>query len=285
MCLLFCVQKSLTSLKVDKNLFCTCSGDFLNRLRSWGWWDAHYSFAGFYQLSKLYYSLAQNGRNEEHELTSETNMTTDVFYCKWLTGLMTFWSNGMNNMLMKDSGVVDVDVLGLISHRLQHSWHQGSAMCWPFLYFLSPLLLLRWSYHAKMLSWVCVCVCVLWNRLTAASNKPERRFRPRKIRIRSEHNSSTGFYHQPSITAAASSGSSGFSCLRCFLTSTCSGMKCDICCVLLLQENPSQCCHPDPAVRSPATVRNTQCVYMTLKKTNYCVSPTMIGFLRCMYTL
>ncbi|KAM8751540.1 endophilin-A3b isoform 1-T2 [Acanthopagrus schlegelii] len=43
-------------------------------------------------------------------------------------------------------------------------------------------------------------------RLTAASNKPERRFRPRKIRIRSEHNSSTGFYHQPSITAAASSG-------------------------------------------------------------------------------
>ena len=160
MCLLFCVQKSLTSLKVDKNLFCTCSGDFLNRLRSWGWWDTHYSFAGFYQLSKLYYSLAQNGRNEEHELTSKTNMTTDVFYCKWLTGLMTFWSNGMNNMLMKDSGVVEVDVLGLISHRLQHSWHQGSAMCWPFLYFLSPLLLLRWSYHAKMLSWVCVCVCV-----------------------------------------------------------------------------------------------------------------------------
>ncbi|XP_041795032.1 endophilin-A3b [Chelmon rostratus] len=34
-------------------------------------------------------------------------------------------------------------------------------------------------------------------RLTAASNKPERRFRSRKIRIRSEHNGSIGFYHQP----------------------------------------------------------------------------------------
>ncbi|XP_069580560.1 endophilin-A3b [Brachyistius frenatus] len=34
-------------------------------------------------------------------------------------------------------------------------------------------------------------------RLTAASNKPERRFRPKKIRIRSEH--SVGFY-QPSVT-------------------------------------------------------------------------------------
>lgn len=39
-------------------------------------------------------------------------------------------------------------------------------------------------------------------RLTAASNKPERRFRPKKIRIRSEHNGSVGFYHQPSVTAA-----------------------------------------------------------------------------------
>ncbi|XP_062276735.1 endophilin-A3b [Scomber scombrus] len=37
-------------------------------------------------------------------------------------------------------------------------------------------------------------------RLTAASNKPERRFRPRKIQVRSEHNGSIGFYHQPSIT-------------------------------------------------------------------------------------
>ncbi|KAE8276970.1 Endophilin-A3 EEN-B2 Endophilin-3 SH3 domain protein 2C SH3 domain-containing GRB2-like protein 3 [Larimichthys crocea] len=36
-------------------------------------------------------------------------------------------------------------------------------------------------------------------RLTAASNKPERRFRSKKIRIRSEHNGSIGFYHQPSI--------------------------------------------------------------------------------------
>ncbi|XP_044048180.1 endophilin-A3b isoform X2 [Siniperca chuatsi] len=41
-------------------------------------------------------------------------------------------------------------------------------------------------------------------RLTAASNKPERRFRPKKIR--SEHNGSVGFYLQPSITSAVSSG-------------------------------------------------------------------------------
>ncbi|KAI3370644.1 hypothetical protein L3Q82_007084 [Scortum barcoo] len=40
-------------------------------------------------------------------------------------------------------------------------------------------------------------------RLTAASNRPERRFRPRKIRIRSEHNGSIGFYHQPSVSAAS----------------------------------------------------------------------------------
>ncbi|XP_044211866.1 endophilin-A3-like [Thunnus albacares] len=43
-------------------------------------------------------------------------------------------------------------------------------------------------------------------RLTAASNKPERRFRPRKIRVRSEHNVSIGFYHQPSITSTVHSG-------------------------------------------------------------------------------
>ncbi|XP_070686806.1 endophilin-A3b [Pempheris klunzingeri] len=43
-------------------------------------------------------------------------------------------------------------------------------------------------------------------RLTAASNKPERRFRPKKIRIRSEHNGSFVSYHQPSVTSAASSG-------------------------------------------------------------------------------
>ncbi|XP_071317079.1 endophilin-A3b isoform X2 [Trachinotus anak] len=42
-------------------------------------------------------------------------------------------------------------------------------------------------------------------RLTAASNKPGRRFRSKKIRVRSEHNGSIGFYHQPSITSAASS--------------------------------------------------------------------------------
>ncbi|XP_070763177.1 endophilin-A3b [Enoplosus armatus] len=43
-------------------------------------------------------------------------------------------------------------------------------------------------------------------RLTAASNKPERRFRPKKFRIRSEHNGSIGFYHQPSVTSTVSSG-------------------------------------------------------------------------------
>uniref|UniRef100_A0A3Q3MMF4 SH3-domain GRB2-like 3b n=1 Tax=Mastacembelus armatus TaxID=205130 RepID=A0A3Q3MMF4_9TELE len=43
-------------------------------------------------------------------------------------------------------------------------------------------------------------------RLTAASNKPERRFRPRKVRVRREQNSSIGFYQQLSITAANSSG-------------------------------------------------------------------------------
>ncbi|KAM9352537.1 endophilin-A3b [Symphorus nematophorus] len=43
-------------------------------------------------------------------------------------------------------------------------------------------------------------------RLTSASNKPERRFRPKRIRIRSEHNGSIGFYHQPSVPATLSSG-------------------------------------------------------------------------------
>ncbi|XP_029378261.1 endophilin-A3b [Echeneis naucrates] len=42
-------------------------------------------------------------------------------------------------------------------------------------------------------------------RLTAASNRPRRRPRTRKIRVRSEHNGSIGFYHQPSATSAASS--------------------------------------------------------------------------------
>nr|XP_046249100.1 endophilin-A3b isoform X2 [Scatophagus argus] len=45
-------------------------------------------------------------------------------------------------------------------------------------------------------------------RLTAASNKPERRFRSTKIRMRSEYNGSIGFFHQPSITAAACSADS-----------------------------------------------------------------------------
>ncbi|CAJ1055890.1 endophilin-A3b isoform X2 [Xyrichtys novacula] len=42
-------------------------------------------------------------------------------------------------------------------------------------------------------------------RLTAASNRPQRRFRPKKIRIRSEHNGSIGFYHQPSQASTVSS--------------------------------------------------------------------------------
>ncbi|XP_060892182.1 endophilin-A3b [Labrus mixtus] len=44
-------------------------------------------------------------------------------------------------------------------------------------------------------------------RLTAASNRPERRFRPKKIRIRSEHNGGLGlgFYHQPSLPSPVSS--------------------------------------------------------------------------------
>ncbi|XP_074489513.1 endophilin-A3b [Sebastes fasciatus] len=42
--------------------------------------------------------------------------------------------------------------------------------------------------------------------LTAASNKPERRFRPKRIRVRSEHNGGVGFYQQPSITAPVPSG-------------------------------------------------------------------------------
>ncbi|XP_026166651.1 endophilin-A3b isoform X2 [Mastacembelus armatus] len=50
-------------------------------------------------------------------------------------------------------------------------------------------------------------------RLTAASNKPERRFRPRKVRVRREQNSSIGFYQQLSITAANSSGEQ-FTALR-----------------------------------------------------------------------
>lgn len=46
-------------------------------------------------------------------------------------------------------------------------------------------------------------ICVK-HRLTAASNKPEPCFRPKKIRIRSDHSRGSGcFYHQPSATAAA----------------------------------------------------------------------------------
>ncbi|XP_038560913.1 endophilin-A3b [Micropterus salmoides] len=37
-------------------------------------------------------------------------------------------------------------------------------------------------------------------KLMAASNKPERQFRPKKIRVRRERNGSIGCYHQPSIT-------------------------------------------------------------------------------------
>ncbi|XP_011605529.1 endophilin-A3b isoform X1 [Takifugu rubripes] len=41
-------------------------------------------------------------------------------------------------------------------------------------------------------------------RLTAASNKPERRFRPGKIRIRSEPNGRcVGFFHQPPVTVSS----------------------------------------------------------------------------------
>ncbi|XP_047453013.1 endophilin-A3b [Mugil cephalus] len=43
-------------------------------------------------------------------------------------------------------------------------------------------------------------------RLTSASNKPERRFRPKRIRVRSDHSATAGFYYQPSITPAAPSG-------------------------------------------------------------------------------
>ncbi|KAG7232214.1 hypothetical protein INR49_009407 [Caranx melampygus] len=43
-------------------------------------------------------------------------------------------------------------------------------------------------------------------RLTAASNRPGRRFRSKKIRLRSDHSGSIGFFHQPSITPAASTG-------------------------------------------------------------------------------
>ncbi|XP_029992338.1 endophilin-A3b [Sphaeramia orbicularis] len=43
-------------------------------------------------------------------------------------------------------------------------------------------------------------------RLTAASNRPERRYRPKKIRVRSEHSNSIGFYHQPSVISTISSG-------------------------------------------------------------------------------
>ncbi|CAN9498628.1 unnamed protein product [Ophioblennius macclurei] len=39
-------------------------------------------------------------------------------------------------------------------------------------------------------------------QLTAASNRAERRFRPKKIRVRSDHSGSISFYHQPTITAA-----------------------------------------------------------------------------------
>ncbi|XP_075995108.1 endophilin-A3b [Genypterus blacodes] len=43
-------------------------------------------------------------------------------------------------------------------------------------------------------------------RLTAASNRPDRRFRSKTIRVRTEHNGSIGFYHPRSITATMTSG-------------------------------------------------------------------------------
>ncbi|KAF7656767.1 hypothetical protein LDENG_00036490 [Lucifuga dentata] len=43
-------------------------------------------------------------------------------------------------------------------------------------------------------------------RLTAASNRPDRRFRSKTMRVRTEHNGSTRFYHQVSIASTISSG-------------------------------------------------------------------------------
>ncbi|KAM9376137.1 endophilin-A3-like [Pholidichthys leucotaenia] len=43
-------------------------------------------------------------------------------------------------------------------------------------------------------------------KLTAGSNKPERRLRPRKIRVRSEHCGNMEFYHHTSLTTTVSSG-------------------------------------------------------------------------------
>nr|XP_054589319.1 endophilin-A3b isoform X1 [Nothobranchius furzeri] len=43
-------------------------------------------------------------------------------------------------------------------------------------------------------------------RLTAASNKPERRFRSRKVQVQGDHNSIIGLDHQPSDPASTSSG-------------------------------------------------------------------------------
>uniref|UniRef100_A0A1A8J0Z2 SH3-domain GRB2-like 3b n=1 Tax=Nothobranchius kuhntae TaxID=321403 RepID=A0A1A8J0Z2_NOTKU len=43
-------------------------------------------------------------------------------------------------------------------------------------------------------------------RLTAASNKPERRFRSRKVQVQGDHNSIVGLDHQPSDPAFTSSG-------------------------------------------------------------------------------
>lgn len=50
-------------------------------------------------------------------------------------------------------------------------------------------------------------------RLTAASNRPVRRFRSKKIRVRSEHGGSIGFFHQPTVTPAAPTGEQPVSAL------------------------------------------------------------------------
>jgi len=100
---------------------------------------------------------------------------------------------------------------------------------------------------------------VLFVRLTAASNKLERRFRSKKSRVRADHSSSVGFYHQPSVMATLTSGHS-LELFKCLILNLLLVHLKDIKPVfstVCLQESSSQHYGPDPAVPSLLTVRKT----------------------------
>lgn len=134
--------------------------------------------------------------------------------------------------------------------------------------------------HPHKVSMLC-----LEHRLTAASNKPERRFRPRKIRIRSEYNGSTGFFHQASITAAASSGCSCSQYHFTFWFLWNKWSNCVMCCVCLTGEQltafPSSpgtisCYGENAFIFMSSSRRKSSCVFSSVNEIKLKLSSVQI---------